>query len=185
MSVIPANLHRLVVQRAGDRCEYCGLSQEGQEARFHIDHVVPVVCGGPTVEENLALACVSCSLRKAARQRAFDPLTDAEAALFNPRVDSWEKHFRWDGVQIEGLTPAGRATATALKMNRALILSIRAEETLRGRHPPPVAKRSGIKNGNILAEWRSNVEKRDFFISEPPGLSRRFDRLPFPSEAPG
>ncbi len=90
MSDIPAHLQRLVARRAGGRCEYRGLSQEGQEARFHVDHVVPAVCGGATVEDNLALACVSCSLRKAARQRAVDPQTGVEAALFNPRVDSWE-----------------------------------------------------------------------------------------------
>lgn len=136
MGDIPEHLRRLVAHRAGGRCEYCGLSQEGQEARFHVDHVVPVVCDGPTVEENLALACVSCSLRKAAKQFALDPPTGIEAALFNPRTDSWEEHFRWDGVFVHGLTPTGRATVASLKMNRALILAIRGEETLRGRHPP-------------------------------------------------
>lgn len=136
MSDIPAHLQRLVVRRAGGRCEYCGLSQEGQEAQFHVDHVTPIVRGGATLEENLALACVSCSLRKAARQHALDPQTGAEAALFNPRVDSWAEHFQWEGVFIRGLTPTGRATVASLKMNRALILAIRGEETLRGRHPP-------------------------------------------------
>ena len=67
MSAIPASLRRFVLQRAGERCEYCGLSQTGQEATFHIDHVVP---------------------------------------------------------------------ARALDMNRAIILAIRAEEELLGRHPP-------------------------------------------------
>jgi hypothetical protein len=136
MSDIPAHLQRLVVQRAGGRCEYCGLSQEGQEARFHVDHVVPVVRGGATVEENLALACVSCSLRKAARQQALDPQTGILASLFNPRVEPWEEHFRWDGVHVLGLTPTGRASVEALKMNRLLVLAIRREEALRGRHPP-------------------------------------------------
>jgi hypothetical protein len=136
MSDIPAHLQRLVVQRAGGRCEYCGLSQEGQEARFHVDHVVPVVRGGATVEENLALACVSCSLRKAARQQALDPQTGILASLFNPRVEPREEHFRWDGVHVQGLTPTGRATVEALKMNRLLVLAIRREEALRGRHPP-------------------------------------------------
>src|SRR6201999_1385800 len=64
MSDISATLHAEVVLRAGNRCEYCGLSQLGQEAAFHIDHVVPRAEGGPTVASNLALACVSCSLRK-------------------------------------------------------------------------------------------------------------------------
>jgi hypothetical protein len=141
MGDIPVLLQRLVFRRANNRCEYCRISQEGQEARFHIDHVVPVMHGGPTVEDNLALACVSCSLRKAARQSAYDPQTGEEASLFNPRADRWEKHFCWDGVKVRGLTPTGRATVAALKMNRALILAIRKEETLRGRHPPPVLDR--------------------------------------------
>lgn len=64
--MIPASLRRLVVQRAGDRCEYCGLSQVGQAATFHIDHVIPIAAGGGTVAANLALACVSCSLYKGA-----------------------------------------------------------------------------------------------------------------------
>ncbi len=59
MSDIPAHLRDQVVLRAGNRCEYCGLSQVGQEAAFHIDHVVPRVAGGRTESENLALACVS------------------------------------------------------------------------------------------------------------------------------
>jgi hypothetical protein len=36
MSDISASLHDEVVRRAGDRCEYCGLSQIGQEAAFHM-----------------------------------------------------------------------------------------------------------------------------------------------------
>ena len=61
---IPQALRNLVLRRAGNRCEYCGLSQVGQEATFHVDRVVPVTDGGPTEEDNLALACVSCSLKK-------------------------------------------------------------------------------------------------------------------------
>jgi hypothetical protein len=43
---IPANLRRQVIKRAANCCEYCGLAQTGQEATFHVDHVVPVVAGG-------------------------------------------------------------------------------------------------------------------------------------------
>jgi hypothetical protein len=64
MSDIPAPLREQVMLRAGNRCEYCGLSQAGQEAAFHVDHVAPRIAGGPTELDNLALACVSCSLRK-------------------------------------------------------------------------------------------------------------------------
>jgi 5-methylcytosine-specific restriction endonuclease McrA len=67
---VPAAIRRRVLERARDRCEYCGLSQKGQEATFHIDHISPTTAGGITDLRNLALACVSCSLRKAARVAA-------------------------------------------------------------------------------------------------------------------
>jgi 5-methylcytosine-specific restriction endonuclease McrA len=60
MSFVAARLRRLVISRAGNRCEYCGLAQVGQEATFHIDHINPESVGGKTDEENLAFACVSC-----------------------------------------------------------------------------------------------------------------------------
>ncbi|MBU0511690.1 MAG: HNH endonuclease [Chloroflexi bacterium] len=136
MRRIPTKLRQLVVRRATNRCEYCGLSQEGQEATFHIDHVIPYTAAGETVVENLALACVSCSLRKSARQIAIDPKSGEEAALYHPRYDSWHEHFQWDGVYLVGLTATGRATVKALNMNRRLILAIRGEEARIGRHPP-------------------------------------------------
>jgi hypothetical protein len=136
MSDIPAALTRLVFLRAGNRCEYCGLSQLGQEATFHIDHVVPRAADGPTTEDNLALACVSCSLRKGARQTAPDPETAELAPVYNPRTQRWADHFRWDGERVVPLTPTGRATVAALGMNRPIILAIRQEEAARRRHPP-------------------------------------------------
>jgi hypothetical protein len=92
-----------VIRRAGDRCEYCGLAQAGQEAAFHIDHVIPRAAGGPTSEENLALACVSCSLHKAAKQTAVNPVDGKEVPLFNPRTDRWSDHFRWDREIVVGI----------------------------------------------------------------------------------
>ena len=135
MSDIPASIRAVVVQRAGQRCEYCGLSQAGQEATFHVDHVVPRAAGGAMTEDNLALACVSCCLHKAAKQSALDPNTTAQAPLFNPRTQKWPEHFQWTGEIVVGLTPIGRATVSVLKMNRPLIVAIRMEEAIRGRHP--------------------------------------------------
>jgi hypothetical protein len=134
---MPAPLRRAVIERARHRCEYCGLAQAGQEATFHLDHVRPVNAGGETRAENLALACVSCSLRKGDREAAVDPESGRETKLFNPRIDRWSEHFQWDGVQVVGRTPMGRAMVAALRMNRPLALAIRAEEIFRQRHPPP------------------------------------------------
>jgi len=136
VSNVPERLRRLVVNRAAGRCEYCGLSQEGQEATFHIDHVLPLSAGGASTEGNLALACVSCSLRKESRRSAIDPSSGRRVPLFHPRRQRWLDHFRWDGATVAPLTATGRATIVALQMNRPLILSIRTEEAHRGRHPP-------------------------------------------------
>lgn len=136
MKDAPQRLRRLVVKRAGGRCEYCGLSQIAQEATFHIDHVFPRAAGGRTTADNLALACVSCSLRKEARRFGVDPLTGRRARIFNPRRQQWSDHFRWETTIVVPLTSTGRATVAALQMNRPLIVAIRAEEAFRGRHPP-------------------------------------------------
>jgi hypothetical protein len=136
VSAIPAKLRKAVIERAFNRCEYCLLSQVGQEAVFHIDHVKPLAASGETVLENLALACVSCSLRKSSRESAADPATGLETRLFSPISDSWNDHFAWLDVVVVPLTDVGRTTLNALAMNRPIILAIRAEEALRGRHPP-------------------------------------------------
>ncbi|MCT7985801.1 HNH endonuclease [Laspinema sp. A4] len=137
MTKIPNVLRQLVIQRAKNRCEYCGLSQLGQVATFHIDHVIPIMAGGETIPKNLALACVSCSLRKGARQEIEDPETREMVSIFNPRQQQWNAHFTWNKIEVIGLTATGRATVKALNLNRSTLLAIRAEEELLGRHPPP------------------------------------------------
>jgi hypothetical protein len=56
MSDTSPSLRDELVLRARNRCESCGLSQLGQEAVFHIDHVVSRAASGPTLPSNLALA---------------------------------------------------------------------------------------------------------------------------------
>jgi hypothetical protein len=109
-SHIPDELRQFVIDRAQNRCEYCGLSQSGQAATFHVDHILPTSAGGKTDTDNLALACVGCSLHKAARIAVQDPLTLDWVPIFHPRQDNWQTHFQWDDVQIIGLTPTGRAS---------------------------------------------------------------------------
>lgn len=135
MSHIPLFLRRLVIRRADNRCEYCLLSQKGQEATFHVDHIVPIASGGKTAPENLALSCVSCSLRKGAREFVTSESSKDKIRLFNPRNDKWDEHFEWDGFVIRGITEIGKATVDLLKVNRRLMLAIREEEYGVGRHP--------------------------------------------------
>ena len=136
-SHIPAALVTLVRHRARQQCEYCCLPQSSQEATFHVDHIKPRSTGGLTAVENLALACVSCSLRKAAREHARDPRIGTLVSLYNPRVDCWLDHFSWrPSWRISGKTAIGRATIAALKMNRAAIVAIRQQLAATRRFPP-------------------------------------------------
>lgn len=134
---VPASLRKRVVRRAKQRCEYCGLSQVGQAATFHVDHIMPQVVGGASTLENLALACVHCSLRKGARQTARDSQSGRTARLFHPREHSWNHHFRWMACRLNGITAIGRATVDALNLNSAEHQIIRVFEKKLGRHPPP------------------------------------------------
>src|SRR5438270_10674380 len=103
---IPAALVRLVRRRARHVCEYCLLPQSSQEAAFHVDHIQPRAAGGSAIAANLALACVTCSLKKAARTRGRDPLSKKLVPLFHPRQDRWPDHFRWTrGCRVAGRTP--------------------------------------------------------------------------------
>ena len=124
---------RWVRDRAGNRCEYCGLlQQQAPFASFHIDHVIPKQHGGTDDPSNLALACFRCNLHKGPNLTGIDPLTKTVVRLFNPRQDVWRTHFVLHDVQIIGLTPIGRATIRVLNMNAADRVQLRAELKAQG-----------------------------------------------------
>ena len=54
-----STLQKLIKKQNGC-CAYCNCLLE----QFHIDHKIPLSRGGKHVEENLALACAKCNLRK-------------------------------------------------------------------------------------------------------------------------
>src|ERR1051326_1241229 len=76
---IPAKLQRLIIERARNRCEYCRLSQAGQEAAFHIDHITPVAASRGATEDSLALAV--CPVRSAREHGRWQPIRKRERAL--------------------------------------------------------------------------------------------------------
>ncbi|HEX7449282.1 MAG TPA: HNH endonuclease [Pirellulales bacterium] len=113
---IDAALRRLVRQRAGYCCEYCGLRQnELPFVTFHIEHILPRQHGGGDEPENLCEACHWCNLNKGPN---LATLVDGQLVrLFHPRQDEWAEHFGRRGDEIIGLTPIGRGTARLLDMN--------------------------------------------------------------------
>jgi hypothetical protein len=124
---VDAATHALVRERANDRCEYCLLPQKYCDLTHHIEHIVSKQHGGSDVDENLALACHRCNLRKGPNLTGIDPVSGELVRLFHPRHDRWEEHFFVDGFRIEGGTPIGRATVRVLAMNDTRRLELRAE----------------------------------------------------------
>ena len=133
---IPELLGQLVRTRARDRCEYCRLPQVLQNGRFHVDHIHPFSKLGKTVLENLALACIACSLHKSAKEKRTDWETDKQVRLYNPRKDRWVEHFRWsESWHLIGKTPVGRATVDALQINIPRLVQIRCRHAEFGFFP--------------------------------------------------
>ncbi len=58
---VPANLRRFVAERADHLCEYCLIHEDDTFLGCQIEHVIAEKHRGPTVESNLAYACVFCN----------------------------------------------------------------------------------------------------------------------------
>jgi hypothetical protein len=130
-----SQLDKQVAEREAGRCEYCGMHQALQGGTFHTEHILPRSLGGATNLDNLAFACPACNLHKSNRIDAVDPQTGLRAPLFNPRLDVWASHFTWQGFEVVGLTPVGRSTVSALKVNQPRRLRIREAEEIFGLFP--------------------------------------------------
>lgn len=134
---VSARLRRLVKERADSCCEYC-ISQEAYSPDpFSVEHIIPFNAGGNNAEKNLALACQGCNNLKYNKTLAADPITLQDAPLFNPRMDLWPEHFTWnhDFSELLGLTPTGRATIAALRLNRENIANLRLVLVVAGKIP--------------------------------------------------
>jgi hypothetical protein len=135
---IPEDLRQRVREAAGDRCGYCLCSQRYVNDWLEVEHIIPRALGGTDNEENLWLSCGKCNRHKSTRISFNDPISQTEVPLFNPRTQRWPEHFHWDeeGTRIIGLTPTGRATVLALRLNDELVVEVRRNWVFVGWHPP-------------------------------------------------
>ena len=142
-AVLSRALRRQLEADAGDRCGYCQTSVAVTGVPLVVDHLVPQAQGGPTQRANLWLACHRCNQYKGAKRDAVDPVTRTPVALFNPRQQRWLDHFTWsdDGTRVIGITPVGRATVVALRLNNAVIVAARRRWVAVGWHPPAPPRR--------------------------------------------
>lgn len=107
---IPAGLRKLVYERDGWWCRYCGTitgRDHGALLRT-IDHVIPRVLGGLSTLENCVVACFGCNHRKAHRlledtdlllrpppAAAGDPWTTPPVRPSRPRSGAPVPGARW------------------------------------------------------------------------------------------
>ena len=131
-------LRQLVTERAYGCCEYCMSQEKYSSQSFSLEHILPKIFGGTDDLVNLALACQGCNNFKFIKIKLFDKITNTEVSLFNPRQDNWQDHFQWNSnfTVIIGLTPSGRVTVEALKLNRENLINQRIVYRAFGIHPP-------------------------------------------------
>ncbi len=135
MTYVPVELRALAIVRAQESCEYCLVHANYAVLVHEIDHVIAEKHGGATEADNLAYACAQCNRFKGSDIATFDPQTGQIVALFNPRTQNWQDHFRHDGAVILALSPQGRATERLLQLNQIDRVLLRRELIRAGRYP--------------------------------------------------
>ena len=128
-----------VAERARHTCEYCRHRDDYIYDSFEIEHIIPLAHPlSSNALRNLAYACGGCNGFKGVKTHATDPDTGEEVPLYNPRQQRWSDHFAWtpDYTQMIGLTPTGRATVDALRLNRVGLQNLRRSLHRDGQHPP-------------------------------------------------
>ena len=135
---VSKKLRERIAEQARYRCGYCLSSEQVLGLPMQVEHLIPQALGGPTLEENLWLACPACNAFKGHRISARDPESGQMLRLFNPREQDWKEHFLWvaSGSRIVGRTAIGRATTQALRLNRPLLVHARRAWVKAGWHPP-------------------------------------------------
>lgn len=127
-----------VQKRAKGCCEYCKSQDKFSSSSFSIEHIYPQSLGGSDDLKNLAWACQGCNNTKFTKIEVLDVVSNSIVPLFNPRLDDWNEHFQWneDCSLMIGKTAKGRATVSALKVNRDSVVNLRNVLFICGEHPP-------------------------------------------------
>jgi hypothetical protein len=135
---ISETLRQQISAEAGHCCEYCRTCRRIIGMPLVIDHIIPQAKGGGDERENLAAACYRCNEFKGAKTENVDPATNTLVPLFNPRFHTWKANYTWanGGIHLIGLTPIGRATIIALRMNNEYIVESRRLWVAMNWYPP-------------------------------------------------
>jgi hypothetical protein len=136
----------IVRLRGGGVCEYCRLPEVLSHLPFPLDHIIARQHGGRSTEDNLALSCPECNLRKGPNIATLDDAGEL-IRLFDPRRDRWVDHFRWRGARLLGRTQIGKGTIRVLGINLPVRVELRSALMKSGLYPgnPIEDSESGTK----------------------------------------
>lgn len=109
---------KLVMARAGYRCEYCRILEYLSSFDYHIDHIIGVQHGGSSSLNNLAYVCSACNWKKGPNISTILHLDGPLIPLFNPRTQDWFEHFEVKKGILEAKTLIAEATIKLLELNR-------------------------------------------------------------------
>ena len=87
---------------------------------FEAEHIIPQKLAPHLVNmpENLVWACRQCNNKKGGHINGYDSQTKRNYRLFNPRKQSWRRHFAAvANGKIYGHTQAGRSSVARLAFN--------------------------------------------------------------------
>lgn len=130
-----AALRAFVRERAGRRCEYCHLREEDAGTlTFQTEHIIAKQHGGTDNPGGLCYACAQCNWAKGPNLVGL--LAGKLYALFNPRKQSWHRHFCWDQTILLGKTKTGIVTVQVLNINDPARVMLRENLLFEGRFPP-------------------------------------------------
>lgn len=132
-----SSLRKRVRKRAGNRCEYCQISQDDvPQYPFHLEHIIARKHRGETRLSNLCWSCQLCNLFKSSNLSGVDRRTGRIVRLFHPRRQNWHTHFVWTGPRLRGWTACGRATIACLGINLPHRIQLRRFLIAAGVFPP-------------------------------------------------
>ena len=115
---ISGSTKKIVIARAGHRCEYCRVLAYLSAFDYHIEHIIGLQHGGPNSPNNLAYCCSICNWKKGPNISTILEFGGALMPLFNPRTQNWFDHFEAQNGYIKPLTPIGEATVKLLELNQ-------------------------------------------------------------------
>ena len=91
------------------------------------------------IHRNLPIADQAAEVQKVKRSQSgmiTDPVTRQTVRVFHPRQDQWAEHFIWQGYELVGQTPMGRALVEAFNLNHVRRIRVRQVEARFGLFPP-------------------------------------------------